>query len=163
MPAAKMEMNRTDEFHSCLVQVRSKILGKLPEDTKGPLSKLHMSLNGKVQWSRVRVQMVCSAETVLTNSWHLQCSSSCHEGWGQNSLLTLCKWEWVDFRSVTCNRWKADLTWCHWWSLGVCFQVESSNLLSSGERSKSWERICSLKWLMSFTFCSWFFSHVLMN
>ncbi|XP_064026399.1 E3 UFM1-protein ligase 1 isoform X3 [Pogoniulus pusillus] len=76
---ASDSMMTTEDYSAITSEVRSKILGKLPEDTKGPLSKLHMSLNGK---------------------------------------------------------------------------VESSNLLSSGERSKSWERICSLKWLMSFTFCS---------
>ncbi|NXF97541.1 UFL1 ligase, partial [Eubucco bourcierii] len=40
-------MMTTEDYSTITSEVRSKILGKLPEDTKGPLSKLHMSLNGK--------------------------------------------------------------------------------------------------------------------
>lgn len=49
MPTSKKMINITDYFHSCPIQGRIKILGKLPEDTKGPLTKLHTSLNGKVK------------------------------------------------------------------------------------------------------------------
>lgn len=71
MPTAKMVINIMDYFHFCLIQVRTKILGKLPEDTKGPLTKLHTSLNGKVEWSKnLWVQIFCSADTMLINNWH---------------------------------------------------------------------------------------------
>ncbi|NXP80160.1 UFL1 ligase, partial [Ramphastos sulfuratus] len=44
---ASDSMMTTEDYSTITSEVRSKILGKLPEDTKGPLSKLHMSLNGK--------------------------------------------------------------------------------------------------------------------
>ncbi|XP_064026397.1 E3 UFM1-protein ligase 1 isoform X1 [Pogoniulus pusillus] len=44
---ASDSMMTTEDYSAITSEVRSKILGKLPEDTKGPLSKLHMSLNGK--------------------------------------------------------------------------------------------------------------------
>lgn len=53
MPTVKIVTHIADCFHSSLIQVRTKILGKLPEDTKGPLTKLHTSLNGKVKYSRI--------------------------------------------------------------------------------------------------------------
>ncbi|NXX43933.1 UFL1 ligase, partial [Tricholaema leucomelas] len=44
---ASDSMMTTEDYSAITSEVRSKILGKLPEDAKGPLSKLHMSLNGK--------------------------------------------------------------------------------------------------------------------
>lgn len=35
-------------FLLCPFEVRVKILGKLPDETRGPLTKLHNCLNGKV-------------------------------------------------------------------------------------------------------------------
>lgn len=53
MSTAKIVISITNDFHSSFIQVRTKILGKLPEDTRGPLTKLHTSLNGKVKCSRI--------------------------------------------------------------------------------------------------------------
>ncbi|XP_068016508.1 E3 UFM1-protein ligase 1 isoform X3 [Melanerpes formicivorus] len=44
---ASDSMMTTENYSTITSEVRSRILGKLPEDTKGPLSKLHTSLNGK--------------------------------------------------------------------------------------------------------------------
>lgn len=45
-----------------LPQVRVKILGKLSEDTKGPLMKLHICLSGKV--SRLSVGSAAGSNAV---------------------------------------------------------------------------------------------------
>uniref|UniRef100_A0A803Y6U8 E3 UFM1-protein ligase 1 n=1 Tax=Meleagris gallopavo TaxID=9103 RepID=A0A803Y6U8_MELGA len=44
---ASDSMMTTENYSTITSEVRTKILGKLPEDTKGPLTKLHTSLNGK--------------------------------------------------------------------------------------------------------------------
>ncbi|XP_025915082.1 E3 UFM1-protein ligase 1 [Apteryx rowi] len=44
---ASDSMMTTENSSAITSEVRTKILGKLPEDTKGPLTKLHTSLNGK--------------------------------------------------------------------------------------------------------------------
>ncbi|NXJ75794.1 UFL1 ligase, partial [Trogon melanurus] len=44
---ASDSMMTTENYSTITSEVRIKILGKLPEDTKGPLTKLHTSLNGK--------------------------------------------------------------------------------------------------------------------
>ncbi|NXG35276.1 UFL1 ligase, partial [Dromaius novaehollandiae] len=44
---ASHSMMTTENSSAITSEVRTKILGKLPEDTKGPLTKLHTSLNGK--------------------------------------------------------------------------------------------------------------------
>ncbi|NWR71484.1 UFL1 ligase, partial [Centropus unirufus] len=44
---ASDSMMTTENYSAITSEVRTKILGKLPEDTKGPLTKLHTSLNGK--------------------------------------------------------------------------------------------------------------------
>ncbi|NWS56846.1 UFL1 ligase, partial [Chunga burmeisteri] len=44
---ASDSMMKTENYSTITSEVRTKILGKLPEDTKGPLTKLHTSLNGK--------------------------------------------------------------------------------------------------------------------
>ncbi|NXW30711.1 UFL1 ligase, partial [Phaetusa simplex] len=44
---ASDSMMTTENYSTITNEVRTKILGKLPEDTKGPLTKLHTSLNGK--------------------------------------------------------------------------------------------------------------------
>ncbi|NXC41676.1 UFL1 ligase, partial [Penelope pileata] len=44
---ASDSMMTVENYSAITSEVRTKILGKLPEDTKGPLSKLHTSLNGK--------------------------------------------------------------------------------------------------------------------
>ncbi|NWR59555.1 UFL1 ligase, partial [Bucorvus abyssinicus] len=44
---ASDSMMTTENYSTITSEVRAKILGKLPEDTKGPLTKLHASLNGK--------------------------------------------------------------------------------------------------------------------
>ncbi|NXX14603.1 UFL1 ligase, partial [Podargus strigoides] len=44
---ASDSMMTTENYSTITSEVRTKILGKLPEDTKGPLTKLHNSLNGK--------------------------------------------------------------------------------------------------------------------
>lgn len=43
-----VEFNGSHSICNLVLQVRLKILGKLSEETKGPLLKLHNSLNGKV-------------------------------------------------------------------------------------------------------------------
>ncbi|NXN86598.1 UFL1 ligase, partial [Bombycilla garrulus] len=45
---ASESMMTTENYSTITSEGRIKILGKLPEDTKGPLTKLHTSLNGKV-------------------------------------------------------------------------------------------------------------------
>ncbi|XP_054136247.1 E3 UFM1-protein ligase 1 [Melozone crissalis] len=44
---ASESMMTTENYSTITSEGRIKILGKLPEDTKGPLTKLHTSLNGK--------------------------------------------------------------------------------------------------------------------
>ncbi|NWJ07019.1 UFL1 ligase, partial [Crypturellus undulatus] len=44
---ASDSMMTTENSSAITSEVRTKILGKLPEDTRGPLTKLHTSLNGK--------------------------------------------------------------------------------------------------------------------
>ncbi|NWX85903.1 UFL1 ligase, partial [Nothoprocta pentlandii] len=44
---ASDSMMTTENSYSITSEVRTKILSKLPEDTRGPLTKLHTSLNGK--------------------------------------------------------------------------------------------------------------------
>ncbi|XP_010215338.1 PREDICTED: E3 UFM1-protein ligase 1 [Tinamus guttatus] len=44
---ASDSMMTTENSSAITSEVRMKILGKLPEDTRGPLTKLHTSLNGK--------------------------------------------------------------------------------------------------------------------
>uniref|UniRef100_A0A8C5IB76 E3 UFM1-protein ligase 1 n=1 Tax=Junco hyemalis TaxID=40217 RepID=A0A8C5IB76_JUNHY len=44
---ASESMMTTENYSAITSEGRIKILGKLPEDTKGPLTKLHTSLNGK--------------------------------------------------------------------------------------------------------------------
>ncbi|XP_039915427.1 E3 UFM1-protein ligase 1 isoform X1 [Hirundo rustica] len=44
---ASESMMTTENYSTITSEGRIKILGKLPEDTKGPLTKLHNSLNGK--------------------------------------------------------------------------------------------------------------------
>ncbi|XP_025894948.1 E3 UFM1-protein ligase 1 [Nothoprocta perdicaria] len=44
---ASDSMMTTENSSSITSEVRAKILSKLPEDTRGPLTKLHTSLNGK--------------------------------------------------------------------------------------------------------------------
>lgn len=44
---ASDSMMTTENYSTITSEVRTKILGKLPEDTRGPLTKLHTSLNGK--------------------------------------------------------------------------------------------------------------------
>ncbi|NWR93013.1 UFL1 ligase, partial [Furnarius figulus] len=44
---ASDSMMTTENYSTITSEGRTKILGKLPEDTKGPLTKLHTSLNGK--------------------------------------------------------------------------------------------------------------------
>uniref|UniRef100_A0A663LQS6 E3 UFM1-protein ligase 1 n=1 Tax=Athene cunicularia TaxID=194338 RepID=A0A663LQS6_ATHCN len=44
---ASESMMTTENYSTITSEVRTKILGKLAEDTKGPLTKLHTSLNGK--------------------------------------------------------------------------------------------------------------------
>ncbi|NWW75854.1 UFL1 ligase, partial [Climacteris rufus] len=44
---ASDSMMTTENYSAITSEGRTKILGKLPEDTKGPLAKLHTSLNGK--------------------------------------------------------------------------------------------------------------------
>ncbi|KAJ7405213.1 E3 UFM1-protein ligase 1 [Pitangus sulphuratus] len=48
---ASDSMMTTENYSTITSEGRTKILGKLPEDTKGPLTKLHTSLNGKDQHS----------------------------------------------------------------------------------------------------------------
>ncbi|NXY59738.1 UFL1 ligase, partial [Callaeas wilsoni] len=44
---ASESMMTTENYSTITSEGRIKILGKLPEDTKGPITKLHTSLNGK--------------------------------------------------------------------------------------------------------------------
>uniref|UniRef100_A0A8C2SPY0 E3 UFM1-protein ligase 1 n=1 Tax=Coturnix japonica TaxID=93934 RepID=A0A8C2SPY0_COTJA len=44
---ASDSMMTTENYSTITSEMRTKILGKLPEDTRGPLTKLHTSLNGK--------------------------------------------------------------------------------------------------------------------
>ncbi|OXB83152.1 UNVERIFIED_CONTAM: hypothetical protein H355_014408, partial [Colinus virginianus] len=44
---ASDSMMTTEDYSAITSEVRTKILSKLPEGTKGPLTKLHTSLNGK--------------------------------------------------------------------------------------------------------------------
>ncbi|KAF4794659.1 E3 UFM1-protein ligase 1 [Turdus rufiventris] len=50
---ASESMMTTENYSTITSEGRIKILSKLPEDTKGPLTKLHTSLNGKDQHSLI--------------------------------------------------------------------------------------------------------------